>query len=97
MLTGRYRIALRTPMSTLRGALTLAERDGTLTGFLESGSGRYDIRNGSAGGEAFRFEGRVRTPFGLLAFTAEGAAAAGALRGTVHTRLGSFPFTGDRE
>lgn len=97
MLTGRYRVALRSPVGTLRGNLVLTEREGALAGFLQFGNDRQDIRNGGAEGDAFRFEGKVRGPFGLIGYKAAGTAEGDSLRGTAHTQFGRFPFSGERE
>ncbi len=94
MLTGIYDLTLELPSGPMNGTLTLSEQNGSLTGFLQTSSGRFPVRGAAVQGGFFRLEGTVPTPLGPVRYSAQGEAGSSGLRGRAHTLFGTFPFSG---
>lgn len=85
--TGTYNVTINTPMGKQEGVLHLEEDGGDLTGSMEQGGDKVDIKNGSVAGDKATWDVDVAKPMPLtLSF--EGTKADDKITGNV--KLGAF-------
>lgn len=85
--SGTYNVEINTPMGKQEGVLHLNEEGGNLTGNMEQGGDKVDIKNGSVAGDKATWDVDVTKPMPLtLSF--EGEKSGDNIQGNV--KLGAF-------
>ena len=101
MVNDTYSITLQTPMGREQGLLTLQEKDGMLSGSIQTKGrvNRFDAGRCAVsehGGMRFSFQGILSLGFIKIPYTARGTVQGDTLKAVADTRFGSFPFQGKR-
>lgn len=96
MVNGSYQVKLRTPLGVKKGELVLQSQGDVLTGRMIVMGKENEIGPGTVDGDAFRFEGTLKTAVGELAYVCSGSVRENELTGTVKTRKSDMPLSGAR-
>lgn len=94
MVNGSYQVKLRTPLGVKKGELVLQSQGDVLTGRMIVMGKENEIGPGTVNGDSFRFEGKLKTAVGELAYVCSGSVHENELTGTVKTKKGDMPLSG---
>lgn len=97
MIDGTYAINIKTPMGLKKGELTLAGKDGVLTGKMVALGKENDINPGTYDGDHFAFSGELKTAVGKLAYDLSGTVNGDELSGVAKTKKGDLTLKGTRK
>lgn len=93
---GTFDVILNTPAGPKKGVLTMAERDGTLSGSIRAMGAASFFSNGRAKGNSFEFSGILNAGFFRIRYTARGTVEGDTLKAAAATDLGTFGMSGTR-
>lgn len=96
MVDGSYQVKLRTPLGVKKGELVLQSQGEVLTGRMTVMGKENEIGPGIMDGDSFRFEGKMKTAVGELAYVCSGSVSGNVLTGTAKTKKGDMALSGTR-
>ena len=96
-LSGTWLLNLLVGLKTFPGTLKLEQRDGNLSGVLQSPFGTTQLKNGSVGADGFHFFSRARVEGRVVEMSIEGSVTGHEIRGTMRSEIGFARFTGSRQ
>lgn len=96
MIDGRYSVVMKTPMGAKKGELNLQTAGEALSGSMVALGRETALQQGRTEGNAFCFEGTLKTAVGKLDYVCDGTVEGDNLTATVKTRKGNFTLTGTR-
>lgn len=96
MVTGKWKLILKTPMGEGEAFLDVVEENGVLTGTLTNEGDVSEITGGKVEGNEFSFRAKIGSPMGKLTFKVSGTVDGDNMTGKVKVAIGTSNFTGTR-
>lgn len=93
---GVYNITIDVPGQALTGTLTVEQRDGTISGNMQTQLGTTPIKSGRATADGFDFVATVEFGGQSMEISVRGTVSGNQLTGTIDSPQGSVAFAGSR-
>jgi len=95
--TGKWQLKIEGRRGVQTPTMTVKEVDGKYAGQLHGARGSQTIKEISIDGATFSFPMLIKTPRGEMAVKYTGKINSDTLSGSIETRFGDVPFTGERK